>query len=203
MSQRTMAYTERLMADAESTSPEVEAQHTMVHEILGSSLSSHDKSLQRVFEDVTSVSGAGFETSGSVLRLLSFHVFSKPEILQRLRDELESVGSSRSNVIKLKTLEQLPFFTSTIKEALRLSPGVATRMARIAPDRDLFYKSWKIPAGTPVGMTTVLMHTDEKIYPNPYPFQPERWIERSSIRKTADQPYAPFGRGTRMCLGMQ
>lgn len=198
-----MAYTERLMADSESTSPEAEAQHTIVHEILGSSLSSHDKSLQRVFEDVTSVSGAGFETSGSVLRLLCFHIFSRPEILRRLRDELESIGSLRSDVIELKTLEQLPFFTSTIKEALRLSPGVATRMARIAPDRDLFYKSWRIPAGTPVGMTTILMHTDEKIYPNPYSFQPERWIERSSIRKNAERQYAPFGRGTRMCVGMQ
>lgn len=176
------------MADSESTSPETEASHTIVHEILGSSLSSHDKSLQRVFEDVTSVSGAGFETSGSVLRLLCFHIFSRPEILQRLRVELESAGSSHSNVVELKTLEQLPFFTSTIKEALRLSPGVATRMARIAPDRDLFYKNWSIPAGTPIGMTTILMHTDEKLYPNSYVFQPERWMERNSIRKDAEKP---------------
>lgn len=198
-----MTYTGRLMAASASTSPEADAQHTIVHEILGSSLNSHDKSLQRVFEDVTSVSGAGFETSGSVLRLLAFHVFSKPEIIQRLRDELESAGSSRPDVIELKLLEQLPFFTSTIKEALRLSPGVATRMARIAPDRDLFYKSWRIPAGTPVGMTTILMHTDEKTYPSPYVFQPDRWMERSSIHKNAEKPYAPFGRGTRMCVGIQ
>lgn len=191
------------MTGSESTSPEARGQHTIIHEILDSSLSSHEKSLQRVFEDVTSVSGAGFETTGSVLRLLSFHVFSSPEILQRLRDELDSAGSSRSNVIDLKTLEQLPFLTSTIKEALRLSPGVATRMARIAPDRDLFYKDWRIPAGTPVGMTTMLMHTDEKIYPNPRSFQPERWMDGSGIRKNAEHAYAPFSRGTRMCVGMQ
>lgn len=198
-----MEYTERLMAGSASTSPEARGQQTIIHDILDSSLSSHDKSLQRVFEDVTSVSGAGFETSGSVLRLLSFHVFSRPEILQRLLDELDSAGLPRSNEIELKTLEQLPFLTSTIKEGLRLSPGVATRMARIAPDRDIFYKDWIIPAGTPVGMTTVLMHTDENIYPNPNLFQPERWMEGSSIRKSAEHAYAPFSKGTRMCVGMQ
>lgn len=191
------------MAGSAPESPEAREQQTIIHEILDSPLSSHDKSLQRVFEEVTSVSGAGFETSGSVLRLLCFHVFSRPEILQRLLEELDSAGQSRSGVVELKTLEQLPFFTSTIKEALRLSPGVATRMARIAPDRDLFYKSWRIPAGTPVGMTTLLMHTDENTYPKPYLFQPERWLEGSGIRKNADHAYAPFSKGTRMCVGMQ
>lgn len=89
-------------------------------------------------------------------------------------------------------------------EALRLSPGVATRMARIAPDRDLFYKSWRIPAGTPVGMTTILMHTDEKVYPDPNSFRPERWMDDSDFRKNVEHKYyAPFSRGTRMCIGMQ
>ncbi|KAG6365865.1 hypothetical protein INS49_000041 [Diaporthe citri] len=199
---RTMAYTERLMAGSASTSLEARGQQTIIHEILDSQLNPHDKSLQRVFEDVTSVSGAGFETTGSVLRLLSFHVFDRPEIIQRLFGELDSAGLSRSNVIELKPLEQLPFLTSTIKEGLRLSPGVATRMARIAPDRDLFYKDWRIPAGTPIGMTRVLMHTDENIYPNPQFFEPERWMEGSGIRKNAEHAYAPFSKGTRMCVGM-
>lgn len=180
------------MAASASTSPEERGQQTIVHEILGSSLNAHDKSFQRIFEDVTSVSGAGFETSGSVLRLLCFHVFSSPGILQRLRRELESVGLSHSSAIDLKRLEQLPFLTATIMEGLRLSPGVATRMARIAPDRDLFYKGWRIPAGTPVGMTTILMHTDEKNYPDPHSFKPERWMDASGVRKNAE--HACFGK---------
>lgn len=198
-----MKTTENLMSASASTLPEERGQHTIVHEILNSSLNSHDKSFQRVFEEVTSVSGAGFETSGSVLRLLSFHVFSSPEILQRLQRELDSAGLFRSSAVDLKRLEQLPLLTATIMEGLRLSPGVATRMARIAPDRDIFYKNWRIPAGTPVGMTTVLMHTDEDIYPDPYSFQPERWMEEGGVRKNSEHAYAPFSKGTRMCIGMQ
>ncbi|KAF3763269.1 cytochrome P450 [Cryphonectria parasitica EP155] len=196
-----MADTKRLMAAAVSPSPEDRGQRTIVHEILDSKLPPHDKSFQRVFEDVSSVSGAGFETIGGALRLIFFHVFSDPEILQRLRAELDSAKEKHPDVMELKVLEQLPYLTSTIMEGLRLSPGIATRMARIAPDRDLFYKDWRIPAGTPVGMTTILMHTDENLYPDPQSFKPERWVDGNG-GKNAEKAYAPFSKGTRMCIGM-
>lgn len=32
----------------------------------------------------------------------------------------------------------------------------------------------RIPAGTPVGMTTILMHTDDTWYPDPLSFQSDR-----------------------------
>lgn len=74
-------------------------------------------------------------------------------------------------------------------------------MARIAPDRDLVYGEWRISAGTPVGMTTLLMHTDKALYPDPKRFDPDRWMDLDA-RKKADKTYAPFSRGTRICLGM-
>lgn len=87
-------------------------------------------------------------------------------------------------------------------EGMRLSPAIGSRMARIAPDRDLFYGAWRIPAGTPVGMTTILMHTDKTLYPDPLKFNPDRWMDVEA-RKKLDRTYAPFSRGTRICLGMQ
>jgi len=193
--------TQDLITFAFSPPPENRSQRTIVHEILDSTLPPSDKTLQRIFWDVSSISGAGF-TTGSALHLIFFHVFSNTEILQRLRAELSSVKVEHPGVIDLKVLEQLPYLTSTIMEGLRLSPGIATRMARVAPDRDLFYKEWRIPAGTPVGMTTVLLHTDERLYPNPYSFNPERWLNRNENRN-AEKAYAPFSKGTRICLGMQ
>lgn len=197
-----MTDTKDLMDAATSSLSEQGVQRTIVDEIVDSKLPAKDKSFQRVFEDVSSVSGAGFETLGSVLRLLVFHVFSNPKILGRLREELEVASQSNTDAIDFKALEKLPYLTSTIMEGLRLSPGIATRMARIAPDRDLLYRDWQVPAGTPVGMTTTLMHTDERLYPDPYSFQPERWIQASEC-KNAEHAYAPFSRGTRMCVGMQ
>lgn len=148
--------------------------------------------------------GAGFETTAAVLRLVSYHVFSNPEILQRLRRELSRVisGIQPVETMELRDLEKLPYLTSVLMEGLRLSPGLATRQARIAPDRELQYGNRRIPAGTPVSMTTLFMHKDEKLYPDPMRFDPERWMEPDA-RKKADKTFAPFSKGTRICVGMQ
>ena len=145
---------------------------------------------------------AGFETTASVLRLIFFHVFSNPEILGRLRAELASASiPADPNAVDLSALEKLPYLTAILMEGLRLSPAISARMQRIAPDRDLVYGAWRIPAGTPVGMTAVLLHEDESLYPEPKRFNPERWMDLEA-RKKAEKTYAPFSRGTRVCLGM-
>ena len=176
-----------------------------MHEIFDSKLPSEDKTVKRVFSDVVTVTGAGFETTSSVLRLIVYYVFSSPEILRRLRAELANAAGPSSrpdDSIPLQKLEQLPYLTAVLMEGMRLSPAIATRSQRIAPDRDLIYDKYRIPAGTPVGMTVLLMHTDEKLYPDPHKFDPERWVDPEA-RKKAEKTYAPFSRGTRICLGMQ
>lgn len=186
------------MADA-SLSSSNRASRTIIHEMLDSNLPPAEKAFQRVFDDVVTTSSAGFETVASVLRLVVYHIFSNDDILQRLRAEIDSaVGPGP---LELKKIERLPFLTSVLMEGLRLSPALASRMARIAPEMDIVYGTWRIPAGTPVGMTTILMHTDENLYPDPMRFNPDRWMDPDA-RKRSEKTYAPFSRGTRSCLGM-
>ncbi|KAF2269980.1 cytochrome P450 [Lojkania enalia] len=188
------------LAAAESSSPDNKIRNTMVHAIVHSDLPPADKTFNRVFEEVATVTGAGFETTANTLRLILYHVYSNDEILQRLREEIASVTTQSTEPIQLKKLEQLPYLTAILMEGMRLSPAVASRAARIT-DKDLFYDNWRIPAGTPVGMTTLLMHTDEKVYPDPMRFNPDRWMD-SIGQGAAASKFAPFSRGTRICLGM-
>jgi cytochrome P450 len=176
--------------------------HTIVHEIANSSLPAEDKSFKRVFPDVATVTGASFETTSSVLRLIIYHIWSKPSILSRLRAELSEAASQSHLPLELRTLEQLPYLTAILTEGMRMSPALGTRLQRIAPDRELVYGQWRIPRGTPVGMTVLQMHMNEDLYPEPRQFIPERWLEPES-RKSLDKVYAPFSRGSRICLGMQ
>jgi len=147
------------------------------------------------------VTGAGFETTANALRLIFYHVFTNGQILQRLRRELSVAAAGSSGPLPLKALEQLPYLTSVLMEGMRLSPAIGTRAARVT-DKDLLYGDWRIPAGTPVGMTTLLMHTDERLYPDPMCFNPDRWVDPKA-RRAAEKTFAPFSRGTRICLGMQ
>lgn len=170
---------------------------TLVHEIMQSKLPSVEKSFERIFEDVSTITGAGFETTSGVIRLAAFHIYSNPKILKRLRAELAAAPDR-----DWKTLQQLPYFTATIMEAMRLAPAIATRSARIEPDKDLIYANWRIPAGTPVGMTIYLLHQNEEQYPEPQRFNPGRFMNPNPWQ-LGNKTFVPFSKGKRNCLGMQ
>ncbi|OTB06193.1 hypothetical protein M426DRAFT_55658 [Hypoxylon sp. CI-4A] len=183
---------------------EAAEERSMIQAIMQSNLPKSEKTVMRVFDEVSTVTGAAFETTAAAMRLVLYYVYSNPVILNKLRSELASKSPQmpeRSDN-RFTALEQLPYLSAVITEGLRLSPGVATRLARIAPDRELHYKEWQIPKGTPVGMTTLLMHMNGDLYPEPKRFEPERWMH-TGARKDAEKTYAPFSRGTRNCLGMQ
>ncbi|KAK2768536.1 hypothetical protein FQN54_000392 [Arachnomyces sp. PD_36] len=197
--------TKDVIAEHASGVVDKESPHTIIHEILRADMPESEKSFHRVEDDVITVTGGGFETVAQSLRAIIYYIYSNAEVLQRLRTELtgaKAKAKAQDGNIPLRDLEQLPYLTAVITEGLRLSPGLATRMARIAPDRELVYGQWKIPAGTPVGMTALLMHLDESVYPDAKKFHPERWTDTEK-RRIGEKTYAPFSRGTRSCLGMQ
>lgn len=185
------------MSTSPSPPPSKTTTPKLVHTILHSALPPSEKTFDRIFAEVSTVTGAAWETTASLLRLVVFHIYANPAILSTLRQELAALDSEYS----LRQLEQLPYFTAVLTEGMRLSPAVSSRAARIT-DKDLHYKEWRIPAGTPVSMTTILMHTDESIYPEPLRFEPERWMG-TKARGARAPVYAPFSKGTRVCLGMQ
>lgn len=183
-------------------SPDDDGPRTLVHEIMQSKLPPEEKTFERVFEEVSTTTGAGFETTGTVIRTAVFHIYTNTNILQKLRDELSASAATSGDRRRLETLEQLPYLTATIMEAMRLAPAIATRSARVCPDRDLVYAGWGIPAGTPVGMTAYLLHLDEVEYPDPMRFDPDRWMDPNPWR-LGDRTFVPFSKGRRNCLGMQ
>lgn len=105
--------------------------------------------------------------------------------------------------------EKLPYLSAVIKEGLRLSYGVSMRTARIATEEDLVYRGeWNkknveyvIPRGYAIGMSTVITHHDETIFPDSHKFLPERWLDaENKLRKELEKGFMPFARGSRACL---
>ena len=139
---------------------------------------------------------AGTESTAKSIAIAHFHLLANPEITRRVRAELQTVPSSAS----WTELEQLPYLSAVIAEANRLSFGVTARVCRIAPDEDLRYKEYIIPAGTPVSMTTLSVHTDETIFPDPWSFKPERWLGQKGAERRKYQ--MAFSKGGRNCVGI-
>jgi cytochrome P450 len=61
-----------------------------------------------------------------------------------------------------------------------------------------------IPQGTPVGMTSVLVHHNEKLFPHSKEFDPTRWLDAEGKRDRSREKYIlSFSRGSRQCIGIK
>ncbi|KAF7586777.1 hypothetical protein BBP40_008348 [Aspergillus hancockii] len=172
---------------------------TFFHDVLNSDLPPKEKSPERLWQEVQTVIGAGAETTGKALSWIMFYLLADPEKLEKLREELNQRDPNRTAT--LLDFEKMPYLTSVLLEGLRLSYGLSTRLQRIAPDRALQFKEWSIPAGTPVGMSSPLMHHNEQIFPDSRKFLPERWLDPEQ-RKYLEKYLVAFTKGSRQCIGM-
>lgn len=84
-------------------------QNTIVYDIANPDLPPAEERFDRIFEVIATVTGAAFETTASVLRLIFFHVYSNKEILERLRVEITTATAKSPEPAPLQALQQLPF----------------------------------------------------------------------------------------------
>ncbi|KAH7393836.1 cytochrome P450 [Phaeosphaeria sp. MPI-PUGE-AT-0046c] len=146
---------------------------------------------------------AGTETTAAILTVLTYHLLSTPSLLTHLQSTLPPTAPQT-----WLSHEKNTHLTALLLESLRLMPGVTHRSARIARLEDLHYASadgtysYLIPRGTPIGMTSVINHCDEKLFPAPDEFKPERWLKADGTVDTALKgKLLAFGKGGRSCVG--
>jgi cytochrome P450 family 135 len=87
------------------------------------------------------------------------------------------------------------YLRATVTEALRLRPVVPLAGRRLTHDMEA--DGIRLPAGTDVTPAIWLTHTRPDLYPDPYEFRPERFLDRPP----ATYGWIPFGGGIRRCLG--
>jgi cytochrome P450 len=85
---------------------------------------------------------------------------------------------------------------ATIVETMRSRPVIPMIGRRVTVPWQL--GEFGAAADTPVGISILLLHHREDLYPDPYSFRPERWL---GGRKPGTYEWIPFGGGIRRCLG--
>ncbi|EJP67851.1 N-acetyltryptophan 6-hydroxylase ivoC [Beauveria bassiana] len=174
-----------------------------------------EKEFNRLSAEVMIMFAAGGEPTGRALAVTLLHILLNPPIYKRVLSELRPlIPSYDAPLPPTKQLEALPYFSAVISEGLRMTHGVAGRLGRIAPNETLTYPKGKngpvqIPAGVTFSQTLYLVHNNEKIFPEPFAFRPERYLRPENATEAETQAVnaakaslAPFGKGARSCLGM-
>ncbi|KAL2772590.1 cytochrome P450 4A11 isoform 3, partial [Daubentonia madagascariensis] len=96
-------------------------------------------------------------------------------------------------------LDQMPYTTMCIKEALRLYPPVPG-IARELSKPVTFPDGRSLPNGIIVYLSIYGLHHNPKVWPNPEVFDPSRFAPGSARHSHA---FLPFSGGSRNCIGKQ
>jgi cytochrome P450 len=126
---------------------------------------------------------AGHETTASQLAWALTILARMPELTAALGDELDQ-GASET------------LLKATIQEIMRLRPVLPNAEPRVV-NKPVQIGPRLYPVGTTLYPSTYLLHHDSQIYPDPYSFRPERFIEAPPGTYT----WLPFGAGRRRCIG--
>jgi cytochrome P450 len=126
---------------------------------------------------------AGHETTASQLTWALAILALVPDRAGALSDELERG-------------EDEALLKATIQEIMRIRPVLPNAEPRVV-NQPVRIGPRLYPVGTTLYPSTYLLHHDPQIYPDPYSFRPERFIEQPPGTYT----WLPFGAGRRRCIG--
>lgn len=175
---------------------------TVFHTILADpDLPASEKTPDRLAWEAQLFLGAGTLTTAHFLLSTTYHVLANPPVHEKLLDELDTAAAEYGMPLSWQVLEHLPYLNAVINEGLRLSCSVTGRLTRVHPDTALHFNDWVIPHGTPVSMSSHLIHYNGTLFPNPYVFDPNRWLGPPEQTQHLQQNLLNFGKGTRMCAG--
>jgi cytochrome P450 len=126
---------------------------------------------------------AGHETTASQLAWGFERLAREPAVQARLQHELDDDSDEA-------------YLTATIQEIMRRKPVLPSSEPRLVK-RPIEIGGITYQPGVVLFASAYLVHHDPSIYPDPYAFRPERFLDRPPGTYT----WIPFGGGRRRCLG--
>jgi cytochrome P450 len=156
-------------------------------DILSTLLSARDEtgepmSDQELRDELMTLLVAGHETTASALAWAAEQLVANPDVLARTVQAADAGDDAWLDAVAQETLRRRPVL-----------PVAAPR--RLKSDYEI--GGTTLPAGSTAIACVYLVHHDEQIYPDPYRFHPQRFIDESPGTYT----WIPFGGGRRRCIG--
>lgn len=126
---------------------------------------------------------AGTETTATALRWFCLFMIRYPEVQEKMRKEVNDViGTSRFP--RLEDKPRLPYCEAVIHETLRVG-AIGPFSIPHGLSRDLHYNGFIIPKDALLIQNLYSSFFDEKIFPDPHAFNPERFLdEKGSLQNT-------------------
>ncbi|KAJ0114112.1 hypothetical protein J7T55_007946 [Diaporthe amygdali] len=157
---------------------------------------------------ITAASGGA--TTSALMSAVLFYLSRNLEIYHRLASEIRTTFSSGRDIRSGPQLASCKFLRAVINETLRMSPssiGTLWRQQDLALPSEVgkpfIVDGHVVTPGTMVGLSPYSLLHNEKYFPEPFIFRPERHLGTEKGSETTDtmRAFAPFAVGSRSCGG--
>lgn len=145
---------------------------------------------------------AGPNSSGAAIEWSIYELSRRPDIQERLRDEVHKCikWSPPSDVGP--SLQSLPYLTAFINEIIRYYPFIP--LSARAAEKDTTLLGEHIPKNMVLHIPTNVLNQDPELWgPDAAEFNPDRWMGDGATLGGASSNYAmlSFGAGPNVCIG--
>lgn len=151
---------------------------------------------QQIRDEAITIFLAGHETTALALTWTWYLLSQHPAIASRMRQELADVLGDRRAT--MADWPRLCYTEMVLAESMRLFPPVWILGRRALADYRL--GAYHIPQRAIVLTSQWVVNHDERWYPHPFSFDPERWTPAARSARPRFS-YFPFGGGPRICVG--
>ncbi len=152
---------------------------------------------EEVRDQAVTIFTAGYHTTAVALAWVWYMLARNPEVQAKVVEEVDQVLQGREAT--LDDVPQFDYLDRVIKETLRLYPPAWALFAREAVE-DVELGGYTIPKGAIVSMFPWITQRDERFFPDPLRFDPQRFAPGNA--EQIDQfAYFPFGAGPHICIG--
>lgn len=161
--------------------------------------------LDGILADVANFYADVYETSSTAMGNLFYHLSVNSEIQSKLRDHVKSVLKETNGRVTYESLKNMTYLDQVIYESLRIIPPIAIQLKKCVEEITLKGPdgiTCHLKPGNPIFIPTIGLQRDEKYWPDPEVFDPERFCPDNQIRNNK-YTFLPFSEGPRMCAGMR
>jgi len=154
----------------------------------------------QIRDEVMTLLFAGHDTTTSTVSFMFYELARHPYITHRLQRELDEELAGREPTTEQLTGGRLADLEMVFAETLRKYPPAWVGPRRAVETFE--FEGHTVPARAFVNYSSWASHHLADVFENPEEFRPERFTPeaRAALPKGA---YAPFGGGSRICIGMR
>uniref|UniRef100_A0A914DGL8 Cytochrome P450 n=1 Tax=Acrobeloides nanus TaxID=290746 RepID=A0A914DGL8_9BILA len=132
---------------------------------------------------------AGQETTATTTNFGILYIMTHPVTQQKIQAEIDRVvGSERK--VSLNDRPNLPYTNAVCNETQRLCNLLPQNLLH-RTTKDIFINGYKIKKGTSIVPQISCVLFDQKTFPNPETFEPERFLDETGKLKRVDE-FIPF-----------